>query len=270
MTTIELYQLLELPQDAIARLEACAQEDLAWLTPDMKAAYMTRAATAAGLEAIKAQLGEDADGFRLLWVLLQLARETWDGYAHMGISQDIFVDTMKFVTRFLHTGKQQHGAYSFPWGWWFWRQLSMVEYRIGCLEYELVDNADGSCEISLHIPSDADMSPASIDASFEAFRAFLAQHYPQWTDAAWVCDSWMMSPALEHLLPEGSNVLSFQRRFDVISVNEESLGVLNWVFPPHKEVSEALPENTSLQRRMKAWLLAGNTVGWTKAVLSKS
>lgn len=82
-----------------------------------------------------------------------------------------------------------------------------------------------------------------------------------------MCDSWMMSPALPQLLPEGSNVLAFQRRFTVESVNEDSLGVLDWVFPPHKEIGNALPEDTSLQRRMKAWLLEGKKVGWARAVL---
>lgn len=78
----------------------------------------------------------------------------------------------------------------------------------------------------------------------------------------------MMSPALPQLLPEGSNLLAFQRRFKVESVNEDSLGVLDWVFPPHKEVSDVLPESTSLQRRMKAWLLAGKKIGWARAVLN--
>ena len=77
----------------------------------------------------------------------------------------------------------------------------------------------------------------------------------------------MMSPALPQLLPATSNILAFQRRFEVLRVQEDSLGVLDWVFPPHSEVSAALPENTSLQRRMKAFLLAGGKVGWTKAQL---
>lgn len=142
----------------------------------------------------------------------------------------------------------------------------MVEFRIGILEYELVEE-NGRREISLHIPSDADMSPAAIDASFASARAFLTQQYPDRQHAPWVCDSWMMSPALPQLLPEGSNILAFQQRFSVESVNEDSLGVLDWVFPPHKEVSDTLPENTSLQRRMKAWLLDGKKVGWARTVL---
>ncbi|MBR2054562.1 MAG: hypothetical protein IJ968_06675, partial [Clostridia bacterium] len=81
------------------------------------------------------------------------------------------------------------------------------------------------------------------------------------------CDSWMMSPALEQLLPEGSKILAFQWRFQVLEENEDSMGVLEWVFPGYDEVSEHLPENTRLQRKMKKWLMEGKKVGWTRAVL---
>lgn len=191
MTTQELYLLLDMPQDAVDCLNSHAQTDLQWLTPEIRTLYFNRVTAGDGLKAMQAALGEDPDGMRLLRVLLEMARETWEGYVQRGISREIFADTMKFVPRFLNTHHQQQGRYAFVWGWWFWRQLSMVEFRIGSLEYELVEE-NGHREISLHIPSDADMSPAAIDASFAAFRAFLGQQYPDWQQAPWVCDSWMM------------------------------------------------------------------------------
>jgi hypothetical protein len=144
MTTLELYRLLDMPDEAVERLNACAQPDLAWLTPEMKAAYLNRATWKEGMEAIQARLGEDPDGFRMLWVLLEMARETWAGYQTRGVSREIFAETMKFVPRFLRSQLQQTGRLIFRWGWWFWRELAMVEYRVGCLEYELVTNEDGS------------------------------------------------------------------------------------------------------------------------------
>lgn len=267
MTTAELYTLLELPEEVVLRLCSCAEEDYSWLTDDIISHYLSRPTAQEALEEIQSRLGEDPDGFRLLYLLLETARNTWEGYVRKGISLEIFRATMSFVPRFLRTHLEQHGRYAFVWGGWFWRELAMEEYRIDCMEYELVTTPDGSREVQLHIPSDADLSPASLDGSFAACRAFLKEYYPDWTEVRWYCDSWMMSPALPHLLPEGSNILAFQRRFDMLSCHEDSLGVLDWVFPPHREVSAALPETTSLQRRMKAWLLAGNKVGWTKAIL---
>ena len=48
MTTQALYQLLQLPQDVIDRLNGCAQSDLNWLPPDTKALCLNRAAAGDG------------------------------------------------------------------------------------------------------------------------------------------------------------------------------------------------------------------------------
>ena len=49
----------------------------------------------------------------------------------------------------------------------------------------------------------------------------------------------------------------------------QSLAVMDWVFPGHKEVSHCLPENTSLQKHMKEFLLKGGKVGWSKGYLNE-
>lgn len=266
MTIQELYRLLDVPQEVVSRLN---DEEAAIPFPIDEAImrrFYCRTTTKEGLEALQGVLGEDADGMRQLCVLLHEALKTWDQYAQRGISKEIFAETMKFVPRFLNSEYAQTGTWRFRWSWWFWRQLSMAEYRVGCMEYELVEE-NGERFVSLHIPSDADMSAEAIDESFADFRAFLRRYEPEWTDVPWKCDSWLLSPALPHLLPEDSRILAFQRRFTIEKVNEESLGVLNWVFPPHTEVTPDLPENTSLQKRMKAWLLSGNKVGWTAGTL---
>ena len=261
-----LCQLLEMPAEAMELLEQRALADTSWLSGELIARYYNRSTADEGLKAIQSHLGEDPDGLRLLHLLLSLALDTWKGYEKAGIPQDVFISTMKFVPRFLHTQMHQHGNWHFIWGWWFWRQLSMMEFRIGCLEYELVENPDGSREISLHIPSDADLSPASVDASFAAFRQFLAVHFPHWQDVPWVCDSWMMAPGLRAALDPDSNILAFQLRFDPLHHSDYE-AVMDWVFPPHREISENLPERTSLQRRLKALLLGGAKIGCTKARL---
>lgn len=200
MTTHELYVLLELPQEAVDRLDACAQTDMGWLTGEMKARYLTRATSGDGLKAIEAHLGDDPDGLRLLWVLLELARETADGYARMGVDMRIFAETMKCFAGFLRQGMERFGHYCFHWGWRSWQVLAMLEFGFGCLTYELVEHAEGNREIRLHIAADADLCPASVNASFASFYAFLREKYPQWQEAPWVWEGWMVCPELEYLM----------------------------------------------------------------------
>ncbi len=268
MTSQELYQLLELPAEIVSVFAEYEKTNPYRASEEIKKLYLCRETSNDGLEQLQKILGDDPLGHKLLWTLLEIARESWEEYVSIGIDVEIFKETMKFITRFLCTQHKQHGNYHFAWGWWFWRQLSLEEFRVGCLEYELmVEN--GEKVISLHIPSDADMSPASVDASFDEFNSFLAKYYPDWTDARWLCDSWLLSPALKHLLSSDSNIILFQNRFDIVFVNDDYMGVLDWVFPTHREINESMPENTSLQKNMKAWLLAGNKVGWTKGFIRK-
>ena len=81
------------------------------------------------------------------------------------------------------------------------------------------------------------------------------------------CQSWLLSPALKNILSGNSNILSFQKLFDIVETDEESMAVLDWVFPGFDKVSGKLPENTSLQRNMKKYLLEGKKIGWTKGIL---
>lgn len=262
----EWYGLLEMPEEVTRILQRIEQSVPCRVPDDIVKACLCRQTAEEGFEKLKKCLGEDKNGMKQLYALLQMTAKTWQQYMDKGISRVIFADTMKFLARFLCDYHRRTGLWQFAQGWWFWRELAMVEFRVGCLEYELVEE-EGRRFISLHIPSDADMSAESIEASFASFRAFLHAYYPDWENLPWECDSWMMSPALEQLLPEGSKILAFQRRFQVLEVNEDSMGVLEWVFPGYNEVSEDLPENTSLQRKMKKWLLEGKKVGWTRAVL---
>ena len=148
---------------------------------------------------------------------------------------------MKFCTRFLNEYYKTYSCYRFVWGWWFPRQLALLEFRIGALEYEYCNGQ----YISLHIPSDADLTPQSVLKSISQFKDFCRQYYPGWEGIQIQCESWMLSPALKY----------------------ESMAILDWVFPGYNKIPEELPENTSLQTNMKKYLLGGNKPGWTKGVL---
>lgn len=266
MINTEWYALLDMPEEVTRQLEEIGVHSPFAIPENVKKAYLCRETTEDGFKQLKELAGEDPEGMRQLYAVMQITGEAWLNYREKGIPSEIFAETMKLVPRFLRSLHDRTRKWKFNHGWWFWRELALLEFRVGSLEYELVAEKDRRF-ISLHIPSDADMSAEADDASFAAFKRFLAVFYPEWQNLPWECDSWMMSPALEHLLPETSKILQFNRRFRVLEENAEYNGVLDWVFPGYSEVSDALPENTSLQRKMKAWLLAGNTVAWTRAVL---
>lgn len=149
---------------------------------------------------------------------------------------------MKFCTRFSHEHYATWNTYKYVWAWWFPRQITLQEFRIGALEYEFVDGEER--EIAVHIPSDADMSVAFIQESLSAFYEFRKKYFASWVDVKLTCDSWMMMPDLEKLLQEDSNILAFQRRFKIDSIDREATWYMGWIFPGYDAVDSNLPEKT--------------------------
>lgn len=228
--------------------------------------------------ALPAYCGRDSsdggNGVEELTKQLLTALHNRENGSWKNLPEEVWLDTMKCFTRFVQEHYRSLGYYGFDRFFWTTRQISARLFRIGQLEYELKEEA-GAKIISLHIPSDARMEMALLDESLAQARQFLERYFPDWADAPIACESWLLSPALNALLPEGSRILAFQRAFTVDLVNPNPNDVLEWVFrltdAQQKETAlEDLPENTSLQRSMKAFLLSGGRVGAARGWLSSA
>lgn len=263
MENNQLYKLLELPAKVIHNLDKYGSTRKSMF--NIKAEDLIRDTSLVNRlhKLITESTGQDDDGMKILWEELNIAVQSFDEYQKREIPVGIFTDTMKFCTRFLKEYYKIYSCYHFIWGWWFPRQLALMEFRIGALEYEFYDGK----YINIHIPSDADLTKGSVLKSVSQFKDFCRQYYPGWETKQIQCESWMLSPALKDLLKENSNILKFQELFEITETDYESMAVLDWVFPGYNKVSEELPENTSLQANMKKYLLNGNNPGWTKGIL---
>jgi len=181
------------------------------------------------------------------------------------IPEPIWIDTMKCFTRFVLEHYQSCGEYGFDRGFWTTRQISGKLFRIGELEYELLEENDNKT-VSLHIPSDAHLEGGQLNDSVSQAQAFFNQYFPAWGNAPMHCESWLLSPQLKQLLQENSRILRFQQGFDISEAADDALeAILQWVYclTPSMQKNaalKALPETTSLQRAMKAYLLSGGTV----------
>ena len=210
----------------------------------------------AGLSELEQQLGEDPLGLRMLTAQLRCARNTWALYERCGLSRRIYADTMAAFSRFVREHRESFGAYGFDRAFWTVRQISGTLFRIGELEYELV-RENGEPVLELHIPSDADLRLPKLRESWEQARALIADRFPDWKTAPIHCHSWLLSLNLPQLLPETSRILAFQRSFALRPSAEAETDMKLWVFKNRDIPTEQLPEQTSLQRSMKAFLLAG-------------
>lgn len=209
-----------------------------------------------GLQQLKEALGADTGGMKRLCCMLRCALKAREEYDQLGIPRQIYVDTMAAFSRFVREHKESYGCYGFDRGSWTPRQVSCRLFRIGQLEYELT-TLKGSPVVSLHIPTDVELRPEVLRPSLKEGLAELYRLFPEYRDQKVYCHSWLLSPMLKELLPEGSNILQFQELFDIGPEGIPGNDVLLWVFQNPRLPKEEYPERTSLQRKLKQFFLNG-------------
>lgn len=265
-----LYRLIDLQPEVVCRLRAVGEAlEPALVEPYLERLTQRRTAAEAYRE-LSAFLAEDKDNMKMLYCQLACAGRVFDRYRQKGIAESIYIDTMKCFTRFLEECRQKNGRLFFDRGWWTYRQISMSLFRIGALEYEFSEE-EGEKAIALHIPSDADLSAEAVDRSMQEADTFFRTCYPDYVYDRYTCESWLLSPVLRQLLPEQSHIVSFQKRFTIKSVDREENEYIEWLFQvPADTAYEQLPVRTSLQRKVRALLLDGGTVGGAYGISPRS
>ena len=219
-----------------------------------------------GIQELEERLGEDPLGMKILTCLLHCALDAYTQYEIRNIPPEIYLDTMKFISRFLEQYKKVYGCYAFVWAWWFPRQLSLAEFRIGELEYEM-RGEEGKPQIFIHIPSDAVLEKECLDVSHKASLRFFERFFPAYAKAPFYCKSWLLSPALKKLLPENSRILKFQDAFEILEWHKESDSYMQWLNFKKEDAPGNWPEETSLQRNAKNYLRQGGRIGDALGIL---
>lgn len=130
----------------------------------------------------------------------------------------------------------------------------IVEYKLDELEPLL---AQGMRALNMHIP---EVGPLTVDGVAESLKLakeyFSAKGYPC---AVAVCESWLLDPAMLTYAEGCGNILSFQNRFAKFPWPTNHSDAVNRVYGRGTDASDpdALPENTRLQRGLKAYLKSG-------------
>jgi len=193
----------------------------------------------------------------LLTCQLLAAARNYTLFQEKEISDKIYYDTMSAFTRFCEETHRYSGNWHYDRAGWSYRNASMLLFRIGILEYEF-RTYKGEPMISLHIPSDTVFSEINLNKTFKLAKEFVAKYYPEHVNERIYCESWIMAPKLQKLLPETSGIIRFHKRFEPIVESLQPDCCLKWVFHCNDQTPlEELPENTSLQCKIKKMMLAG-------------
>ena len=179
-----------------------------------------------------------------------------------GVAESVSWTTLADLGRNLAVDRRMHGE-----GWpvmqsWLTLHVRGGLYELGRLQHHRSDSA-----LSLHIPDSGSLTPEAVSASLDQARAFFPRHFPDERYTAFSCGSWLLDPQLREYLPESSNIIRFQRRFE-LEPHEEQEGlnadveVLRFVFRTLTTPLDELPQRTVLQRAVVEHLRAGRHWQW--------
>ncbi len=214
-----------------------------------------------------------------LYLYLRLLEDTYKKYEERGIGRDIFIGTMRGFSSVcrLPLARGEGFGLAQP-GHRVWMRL-LVDgelYKLGRLQFQMsvaqkdietlaVSIKEGERCLNVHIPRYEPFEDDLCEESFARAREFFKKFYGM-EKPVFLCSSWLLYPWLSEVLPQDSNLVKFQKRFEIIDVAETDAGD-KWIFGngssferEFSSVSE-YPENTTLRRAAKKRLLEGGKLG---------
>jgi hypothetical protein len=179
-------------------------------------------------------------------------------HADRGIPEPVSWVTLADLGRNLAIDRRMNGE-----GWpvmlqWLTLHVRGGVYELGRLQFQRCLPGGDPDALSLHVPRSGPLTPSACDASFEWAREFFPRHFPDEPYRVVTCGSWLLDPALAEYLPADSNILRFQRRFELLPDGEDGdEDFLRFVFGTLTTPLEELPARTALQRAGIAHLKSG-------------
>lgn len=125
--------------------------------------------------------------------------------------------------------------------------------------------APGDPVLSVHIPSarraGGGLEESECEQSYAGIREVMARCYPDYRYKAFSCTSWLMDPQLSALLPPGSGIVQFQRKYMRYPRLSSGRDVFSFVYHNrHFGSYEELPEGNSLLNALKRHFLDGKHI----------
>jgi hypothetical protein len=160
-------------------------------------------------------------------------------------------------------------------GWWYHEFFRLARFGLGRLQYEKVPFRceeyhgikKGDIVFNCHIPSSGPLLREEVIDSLKKAHAFYRDELKDGIFIL-VCSSWLLYPPMYEVFPENGNLRKFYELFVVIEAKEVETELSLWrIFGVEQTPIKDLPENSSLQRRLKQHLLQGGTMGSGYGVL---
>ncbi|MGN1349245.1 MAG: acyltransferase domain-containing protein [Acutalibacteraceae bacterium] len=217
------------------------------------------------------------DDVTRLTVILNLANAIKPEYEKKHIDESIFYDTMGDI-RIWCENNGIEGLKNYNW---LKNHVTFNLFKIGRLQYQFYTMNNPSINydllpvgvnekvIYIHIPQGEKLAFEACRESLKEAESFFAETFPDYAFRYYFCESWLLFEKNIDFMKSDSNIIRFQSLFDcVYSVNDERQA-LERIFSAKTEKIDGYPENTSLQKAAKEYILNGNRLGMGVGVIKR-
>ena len=177
------------------------------------------------------------DGKKNFLYFLYFCEDTERRYNKLGIGEEILMDTLADIPRWLDTWSGLKGEMYLGELDWLGYHLRGDLFKLGRLQfcfakhYEIPQKGikKGDGVIDTHIPAAGPLLPEECQKSFDFAREFFAKYFPDYKWEVFTCHSWLLGQDLADILGEDSNIIKFQRMYNIYSQYEGD-AILSYVF----------------------------------------
>lgn len=114
--------------------------------------------------------------------------------------------------------------------------------------------------VKIHIPKGERLEYNLVLKSLKDAKEYVKKYFGL-VDVDYYCESWLLSLDILKIVDVNSNIYKFNKLFEILDIKDGLKDVLNFVFN-EGDITDytKLKENTSLQRKLKKEILAGNKI----------
>jgi hypothetical protein len=235
---------------------------------------------------------------RCFWIFVYLVAvediRRWHQAQH--ISDEVSWETLADLGRHIRLARRRSGSTGLDTPWWITLHFQGALYALGRLQFQpyhlktgmagplfwydapAADSLgagfrQGDPALGLHIPESRPLTPAACDASLQQAREFFKRHFPEFADAVCTCTSWVLDDQLLDYLEPDSNIVRFQRRFELVPGSLDSdASAFHFVFGRPLEAMGEITPHTRLEQAIIRHVKEGRhwrlRTGWLRLPIS--
>lgn len=182
----------------------------------------------------------EKDGRYNLLAFLFMCEKLSEQYKEAGIDEKILLDTLGDIVLWLNAWSEVKGEMYLGEIHWLVRHMKMKIFRLGALEFFPAKTyctcpelglKEGDNVVEIHIPAGTGFSPEACKEAINEATKFFAKYYPDFKYNHYTCRSWLLDTELNKFLKEESNIIKFQKAFDILpDKHKESYSALKFIF----------------------------------------